>query len=283
MKRYLKYILLPLATGLLTVSCLEEIDAPQPVLESEELTVVPRVKSFTNQYLTKAEGDEAAYTQAETKITHLAYLIFDKNGNLVKMDEADVQNGNGLTLNKTNLNSSETAATVVMFANVNLADIKKANEDGSFTAISNTLTLDEFDDYGIHLTSAPVVLSTDLSNTGFKGFPMKGVAEGVNLTTSSKDPIVVSLQILYAKVNFEISVAAGTENQGTGSFEMNTLSVFNAATTTNIAEETYAVANSTYTESGTAVAPKTDGTYTFYVSENRYNPGSDLTAIYPSD
>jgi hypothetical protein len=235
-----------MVTGLLTVSCLEEIDAPQPVLESEELTLVPRVKSFTKQYVTKVEGDEAAYTQAETKITHLAYLIFDSNGNLVKMDEADVQNGNGLTLNKTNLNSSETAATVVMFANVNLADIKKANEDGSFTAISNTLTLEEFDDYGIHLTSAPVVLSTDLSDTGFKGFPMIGGTTGVDLSPTSssnqQDPVIVDLKILYAKVNFEISVEQGGENQRVDpsntqqmQFQLDEYSVFNASAVTALA------------------------------------------------
>ena len=300
MKRYLKYILLPLVTGLLTVSCLEEIEAPQPVFESEELTLVPRVKSFTNQYVTKAEGDEAAYTQAETKITHLAYLIFDSEGVLVHKDEADVQNGVGLTLNKTNLNSSETAATVVMFANVNLADIKKANEDGSFTAISNTLTIEEFDDYSIHLTNAPIVLSTDLSNTGFKGFPMKGVAEGVDLTTSSKDPIVVSLQILYAKVNFEISVAAGTENQNyqgvTPSFTLSGYSVTNVPTSTPVKslndDETIGAVESTpdgtlYEYTGTEDDPSktvstNSSTFTFYMAESRYNHGG-TDGIYPAD
>ena len=300
MKRYLKYILLPLVTGLLTVSCLEEIEAPQPVFESEELTLVPRVKSFTNQYVTKAEGDEAAYTQTETKITHLAYLIFDSEGVLVHKDEADVQNGVGLTLNKTNLNSSETAATVVMFANVNLADIKKANEDGSFTAISNTLTIEEFDDYSIHLTNAPIVLSTDLSNTGFKGFPMKGVAEGVDLTTSSKDPIVVSLQILYAKVNFEISVAAGTENQNyqgvTPSFTLSGYSVTNVPTSTPVKslndDETIGAVESTpdgtlYEYTGTKDDPSktvstNSSTFTFYMAESRYNHGG-TDGVYPAD
>ncbi len=303
MKRYLKHIVLSLVTVLLTVSCLEEMQAPQPVFESEELTLVPRVKSFTNQYVTKAEGDEAAYTQAETKITHLAYLIFDSNGALVHMAEADVQNGAGLTLNKTNLNSSETAATVVMFANVNLADIKKANSDGTFTAIGNTLTLDEFDDYGIHLTSAPVVLSTDLSDTGFKGFPMKGVAEGVNLTTSSKDHIVVSLQILYAKINFDISVAAGTENQNyegvTPSFTLSGYSVTNVPTSTPVKtlndDETLGDIESTpsgtiYEHTGTESDPSktvslngtSASTFTFYMAESRYNHGG-TDGVYPAN
>lgn len=291
-----------MVTGLLTVSCLEEIEAPQPVFESEELTLVPRVKSFTNQYVTKAEGDEA-YTQAETKITHLAYLIFDGDGALVHKAEADVQNGVGLTLNKTNLNSSETAATVVMFANVNLADIKKANEDGSFTAISNTLTLEEFDDYGIHPTSDPVVLSADLSGSGFKGFPMKGIAQNVNLTTSSKDPIVVSLQILYAKINFDISVAAGTENQNyegvTPSFTLSGYSVTNVPTSTPVKtlndDETVGDIESTpsgtiYEYKGTEDDPSktvslngtSASTFTFYMAESRYNHGG-TDGVYPAN
>lgn len=303
MKRYLKHIVLSLVTVLLTVSCLEEIEAPQPVFESEELTLVPRVKSFTNQYVTKAEGDEAAYTQAETKITHLAYLIFDSNGALVHKAEDDVQNGVGLTLNKTNLNSSETAATVVMFANVNLADIKKANSDGTFTAIGNTLTLAELDDYSIHPTSDPVVLSADLSGSGFKGFPMKGIAQNVNLTKSSKDPIVVSLQILYAKVNFDISVAAGTENQNyegvTPSFTLSGYSVTNVPTSTPVKtlndDETLGDIESTpsgtiYEHTGTESDPSktvslngtSASTFTFYMAESRYNHGG-TDGVYPAN
>ena len=303
MKRYLKHIVLSLVTVLLTVSCLEEMQAPQPVFESEELTLVPRVKSFTNQYVTKAEGDEAAYTQAETKITHLAYLIFDSNGALVHMAEADVQNGAGLTLNKTNLNSSETVATVVMFANVNLADIKKANSDGTFTSIGNTLTLEEFDDYSIHPTIDPVVLSADLSGSGFKGFPMKGIAQNVNLTTSSKDPIVVSLQILYAKINFDISVAAGTENQNyegvTPSFTLSGYSVTNVPTSTPVKtlndDETVGDIESTpsgtiYEYKGTESDPSktvslngtSASTFTFYMAESRYNHGG-TDGVYPAN
>ena len=273
------------------------------MFESEELTLVPRVKSFTNQYVTKAEGDEAAYTQAETKITHLAYLIFDSNGALVHKAEDDVQNGAGLTLNKTNLNSSETVATVVMFANVNLADIKKANSDGTFTSIGNTLTLEEFDDYSIHPTSDPVVLSADLTGSGFKGFPMKGIAQNVNLTTSSKNPIVVSLQILYAKINFDISVAAGTENQNyegvTPSFTLSGYSVTNVPTSTPVKtlndDETLGDIESTpsgtiYEHTGTESDPSktvslngtSASTFTFYMAESRYNHGG-TDGVYPAN
>ena len=255
------------------------------------LTLVPRVKNFTNQYVTKA--GENSYSTLESKISHLAYIIFNSEGNLVKMDEADVQNGNGLTLNKTNLNSSEEAATVVMFANVNLADIKKENEDGTFTAISNTLTLGELDNYSIHLNDDPVVLSTDLGNTTFKGFPMKGVADGVNLTTASTAPIVVNLQILYAKVNFDISVAAGTENQNydgvTPTFTLQKYFVHNVSKRTSVANpvDGAATASNDYVTSGKE-GSGTNNSFTFYIPESRYNPKSgengkiDLTGIYPT-
>lgn len=307
MRRYFKYIFLTLITVIFVVSCIEEMESPQPMPQSDALTLVPRVKSFTNQYVTKAEGDKTAYTQAETKITHLAYLIFDSNGNLLKMDEADVQNGNGLTLNKTNLNSSETSATVVMFANVNLADIKKevTGEDETTSIIKVTddeeLSLEGLDDYSIYLNSDPVVLSGDLSGSGFKGFPMKGNAENVNLTTASTDPIVVNLQILYAKVYFEIAVAAGAENHNyedvTPQFEISGYSVHNVSKITTVAElgEEDATASDDYAFTGTSskagslptgsnkVASTSGNTkvdFTFYMAESCYNHGG-TSGIYP--
>ena len=307
MRRYFKYIFLTLITVIFAASCIEEMQSPQPMPQSDALTLVPRVKSFTNQYVTKAEGDEAAYTQAETKITHLAYLIFDRNGDLVKMDEADVQNGNGLTLNKTNLNSSETSATVVMFANVNLADIKKevTGEDETTSIIKITddeeLSLEGLDDYSIYLNSDPVVLSGDLSGSGFKGFPMKGNAENVNLTTASTDPIVVNLQILYAKVSFEIGVAAGTENQNyegvMPQFEISGYSVHNVSKITTVAElgEEDATASDDYAYTGSSskagslstsnnkVASTSGNTkvdFTFYMAESCYNHGG-TSGVYP--
>ena len=307
MRRYFKYIFLTLITVIFVVSCIEEMESPQPMPQSDALTLVPRVKSFTNQYVTKAEGDKTAYTQAETKITHLAYLIFDSNGNLVKMDEADVQNGNGLTLNKTNFNSSETSATVVMFANVNLADIKKevTGEDEITSIIKITddeeLSLEGLDDYSIYLNSDPVVHSEDLSGSGFKGFPMKGNAENVNLTTASTDPIVVNLQILYAKVYFEIAVAAGAENQNyegvTPQFEISGYSVHNVSKITTVAElgEEDATASDDYAYTGTSskagslptgsdkVASTSGNTkvdFTFYMAESCYNHGG-TSGVYP--
>ena len=73
MKRYIKYIFLSLLTCFLASSCIEEIAAPQPETGSELATLVPRVKSFTNQYVTKATDP---YTQKEKKIEKLTVLIF---------------------------------------------------------------------------------------------------------------------------------------------------------------------------------------------------------------
>ena len=239
------------------------------MFESEVLTLVPRVTGFANQYVTKAEGYDP-YADAEKKIRSLAVLVFDSEGGLVHIEEAS--GASNLTLNKSMLNIEGT--TLVMFANVDIAALKSATN----------LTIENLETYAIGNIS-PVVTEAEISSTEFAGLPMMGRLEGVDLTATatSQGPLAVSLKILYAKVNFTIGVAQGTENQGTGSFTMNSLSVHNAALATEIAAETYADATSTYTSAGKTVEKKTDGTYTFYVSENRYNPGESLSGIYPSD
>lgn len=239
------------------------------MIESEVLTLVPRVTSFANQYVTKADGYDP-YSDAEKKITSLAVLVFDSEGKLVHIEEAS--NASNLTLNKSMLNIE--GATLVMFANADIAALKSATN----------LTLTSLETYAL-TNASPVVTAATIEDANFKGLPMMGRLKDVDLTPTAtqQNAIAVSLKILYAKENFTIGVAQGTENQGTGTFTMNSLSVYNAALTTDIAGETFADANSTYTESGTTVAAKDDGTYTFYVSENRYNPGESLSGIYPSD
>ena len=239
------------------------------MIESEVLTLVPRVTSFANQYVTKADGYDP-YSDAEKRITSLAVLVFDSEGKLVHIEEAS--NASNLTLNKSMLNIE--GATLVMFANTDIAALKSATN----------LTLTSLETYAL-TNASPVITAATIEDANFKGLPMMGRLEDVDLTPTAtqQNAIAVSLKILYAKENFTIGVAQGTENQGTGTFTMNSLSVYNAALTTDIAAETFADANSTYTESGTTVAAKDDGTYTFYVAENRYNPGDDLTGVYPSD
>ena len=52
MKRYFKYIFLALIAALMTVSCLEELELETPVIKNDVLTLVPRVQSFANRYVT---------------------------------------------------------------------------------------------------------------------------------------------------------------------------------------------------------------------------------------
>ena len=72
MKRYLKYILLSLVAATLAVSCLEELEPTPSLTANDEVAVlVPRVKSFTNQYVTKA-----GYIEGEDLIKSLKVLFF---------------------------------------------------------------------------------------------------------------------------------------------------------------------------------------------------------------
>lgn len=260
----------------------------------DALTLVPRVKSFTNKYVTKAYDSSIG----EDKIKHLAYIIFDSAGNCVDMAESDVSSTTSLTINKTKLNSSETSATVVLFANVKFEDIKKENTDengkpnGTFTALSNQTTLSELDEYSINFKTDPVVLSSELSS--FNGFPMKGVATGVNLTTASNADIEVALQILYAKISFDIDVAEGTENQNLTengpSFSLSSYSVHNVSQRTPVTiAEGEATPSTAYAYKATGKSGSgTNNEFTFYMAESRYTPKSteggkiDLTGIYPN-
>ena len=263
-----------------------------PMAESVTTTLVPRVKSFTNQYVTKATDP---YTQNEKKIEKLTVLIFSgvadeqANHRLIYTQQA---NGSSLTLNKSELNtiaSTEelSSATVVMFANVILADIMKKNSDGTYTAIGNSPTLEDLNDCSIHMGDSPVVLSSELETFG--GFPMKGVATA-NLTIGSTAPIVVNLQILYAKVNFEINVAAGTENQALTqpSFTLQKFFVHNVAKRTSVELADGAATVSTDHITTGKEGPGSNNIFTFYIPESRYNPKAnengkiDLNGIYPT-
>ena len=284
--RYLKYIFLSLISCIMTMSCIEELDVPYPADENLT-TLVPRVKSFTNQYVTKAEGDK------ETEIKTLSALIFDNDGKFV-----DLRTGTtSVTINKSMLNSPAnqgklTSATIVMFANVSLDNIKDASGKSIRENLS-TLTLAKVDGYSYHFAEANTVI-TDLASFT-DGFPMTGRAEGVNLTPSrdQQGPVTVNLQILYAKINFSIKVENGTENTGSGmKFAMTGYSVHNASKATALAEPEGATASADYaytssgktgSKSGTVALDDTPLTFTFYVAESRYEHNSDLKGIYPDD
>ena len=270
----------------MTMSCIEELDVPYPADENLT-TLVPRVKSFTNQYVTKADGN------SETDIKTLSALIFDNDGKFV-----DLRTGStSVTINKSMLNSPAnqgrlTSATIVMFANVSLDDIKDA--DGkSIRENLSTLTLANVDGYSCHFAEAKTVI-TDLASFA-DGLPMTGRAEGVNLTPSrdQQGPVTVNLQILYAKINFSIGVENGSENTGSGmKFAMTGYSVHNASKVTALAEPEGATASDDYaytssgktgSKSGTVNLDGTPLTFTFYVAESRYEHNSDLRGIYPDD
>lgn len=311
MKRYLKYIFLSLVSAALAVSCLEELEPTPSLIQTDDITVlVPRVKSFTNQYVTKA-----GYSDEEDVITILKVLVFNDEGALVHTQDmpADTRS---LTLNKSMLNSPDhkgklSNATVVMLANIDLSLLKKA--DG--TPVQSSLTSLTLDDLAnsTYYPEKNIILSSELG-TGFKGFPMIG-GKSVDLTptseTNQQDHVVIDLKILFAKIEFKINVEQGSENQGEGmQFTLNSWAVNNVSRATtlavptnngepvrdfmgnipdeeNVATADEATASSEYTttaKSGSLPETKTttlNGSplrFTFYMAESRYNPG---TYTYP--
>ena len=324
MKRYLKYIFIALASAILAVSCLEELE-PTPSLNGTDqvAVIVPRVKSFTNQYFTKA-----AYGDAEQAINDLKVLIFDNDGDLVHTQAVD-PHSRSFTLNKSMLNSSEhkgklTAATVVMLANMNtsLGTLKKANGE------TNITSLDDLKSASFHIAEAKTVLTSVPS----EGFPMIG-GKVVNLSptssTSPQDDVVVDLKILYAKIKFEISVEPDGDNERVDpsntqqmQFQLSGYSIYNVSKVTSldipdnagepvrdifgnvpdeddIADFDESTASSEYaypaTGNGAKVTLSKTATlngpsipFTFYMAESRFNRSEDnaredLIGIYPED
>lgn len=324
MKRYLKYIFIALASAILAVSCLEELE-PTPSLNGTDqvAVIVPRVKSFTNQYVTKA-----AYGDAEQAINDLKVLIFDNDGVLVHTQAVD-PDSRSFTLNKSMLNSPEhkgklTAATVVMLANMNtsLGTLKKANGE------TNITSLDDLKSASFHIAEAKTVLTSVPS----EGFPMIGgkvVDLSPTSSTSSQDAVVVDLKILYAKINFEISVEPDGDNERVDpsntqqmQFQLSGYSIYNVSKVTSldipdnagepvrdifgnvpdeddIADFDESTASSEYaypaTGNGAKVTLSKTATlngpsipFTFYMAESRFNRSEDnaredLIGIYPED
>lgn len=264
----------------------------QPGLENDgETVLVPRVKSFTNQYITKSN-----YTDFETNITKVAVLVFDSDKTLVHLEEVS---GESVILNKSMLNSSARqteklkSATVVMFANMDLADIKK--EEASIIDNKTDLTPDDLENYTCHFAADKTVIPAPLTKD-FEGFPMVGSTTcDLSATKDKSDPITVDLKILYAKVNFSITAESGTENdehEGVNvAFELNEYSVHNASMATKLdditaseeipdaATESRTYAFETDTDANTWKPDKNQ--FTFYVAENRYNPYEGNKPDYP--
>ena len=286
MKRYIQYIIIALLASFTAVSCLEELEPETPVFENEVLTLVPRVQSFANQYVTKAgEGD--------AEIKSLAVLIFNNGGSLVhKQEFTDFENA-FVNINKTMLNLNTpteeqklTEATVVMIANMPLANIKNSDEE-SLADVTN-LTLEGLNTYTYTLTDAQAII-TEKPTTGF---PMVGNAT-VNLSHTYTEAIGVELNILYAKINFSISVTSGSENQGDGvSFTLEKYTVNNVAKEITLMKPEAETATSSY-YSGFTNEPKntTDLSsnkdplkFTFYMLESRYEhnlSSTQISSIYP--
>ena len=288
----------------MAVSCLEELEIETPTFGDEVVTLVPRVQSFANRYVTKSE-----YVGNETMISKYTVLVFNKDGNLVH--KQSVTGDDPFKLNKSMLNSSAngdlTEATVVMLANMDYADVNNAGA-----------TVTKLSDFETCTYKPAQAVITSISD-GFTGFPMIGGIKMVNLS-STKDqqpPLAVELKNLYAKINFEIAVAEGGENDNVATngmqFALSGCTVYNSATATSIAipavKDKPAVdflgdpvseknatddgatsssnySGSTATSLGKTGTAKLNGekiNFTFYVLESRYNHGSDLRGIYPDD
>lgn len=314
MRRYFKFLTTSLIACVLTIACVNELDLHQPINESEfYTTLVPRVEGFANQYITKS-----SYEPSEQKITKLAILVFNEDGKCIHLQESE--NGGPITLNKSMLNSPEQSgkldpATVVMIANIGTDKI--VNGEKTIKDNWSNLTFSDLENYSFQYNDAQTIITS--LEEGFSGFPMIGASKE-DLTKQQKEAIEVKLKILYAKIKFAISVENGTENEGSGmSFTLNNYSVFNASKQTKLAvptnqgeptmsieefllgqpvsESAQTATESSATESASYAYKNTDNntdnsvsvggkdpiSFTFYVSESRFNHGLSVDELADAD
>ena len=317
MTRHLQYIFLALIAGLMSVSCIQELELETPVVENDVVTLVPRVQSFANKYVTKAEEP---YSDHEKKISTLTVLIFNSAGNFVYKKELS-SGATSFTLNKSLIATGDMeTSTVVMLANIALGEL--TTPDGVIND-DNIKDLTVFDLEASTYTppsSIPSVIKSDALSS-INGLPMIG-GQKVNLSASKdqQSPIEIGLKMLYAKVKFQIAVAAeGSENQYLHdgvNFNMTGCTINNTTHTTTLAipdnkeqakvdflgiplkddndvvitaEADGATPSSSYDDSGetsiidsaSEISKGGQLNLTFYILESRFNHGVDVTTIYP--
>lgn len=302
MKKYIQYIFLAFIAGLMSVSCIQELELETPIAENDVVTLVPRVQSFANKYVTKSE-----YSADEQKISNLTVLIFNADGDFAcKKDLA--ADATSFTLNKSMIAKGDmTNSTVVMLANIELGDLKTSDGVINNDNIKN-LTVSKLEASTYTPSIGSVIMSGNLSS----GLPMIGGKTGVNLTSSkeSQSDIEIGLKMLYAKINLQIAVAAeGSENQylvDGVKFNMTGCSINNTTHTTTLAipdakgqAEMDFLGNKIKDENGKEIIAEADGAtlssyynsgatsihsgaeiskggrldVTFYILESRFNHG----------
>lgn len=301
MRRYITYILLSLAAFFCIISCIEEMESPL-ASSTDKLTLIPRVTSFTNQYITKAANNEG-------DIRKLAVLVFNESGHLTHSQES-ASNTTSVSLNRSMLNRDDmSSSTIVMIANMDLEDIQKADGTKLSTTVANkSVLISDLEDYVCHFDN---IFYSEVPDAGF---PMIGGLKGVDLTPDGDSEIQINLQILFAKVNLQIAVKEGTENAlNETEFTLTGATVTNLANATPFAipteidmpacdflgdpigdtnatvygytDEDYVITEPSQTITSTQQTVKegsTSSKYTFYIAENRYNHGG-TAEIYPSD
>lgn len=288
----------------MSVSCIQELELETPVAENDVVTLVPRVQSFANKYVTKAE-----YSAEEQKISNLTVLIFNAKGDFVYKYNTNSSEGiASLKLNKSIIAKGNMEnSTVVMLANIVLGELKTS--DGIITEDNiKNLTVSKLEASIYTPSIGSVIMSGNLSS----GLPMIGGKTGVNLTSSkeSQSDIEIGLKMLYAKINLQIAVSAeGSENQylvDGVKFNMTGCSINNTTHTTTLAildtkgqAEMDFLGNKIKDENGKEIIAEADGAtlssyynlgatsihsgaeiskggrldVTFYILESRFNHG----------
>lgn len=298
MRRYLRTLFLTLVASLFAVSCVNEMELSEPITDPDVVaTLVPHVNNFANQYVTKA-----GYSDAEKKVSSLSLYIFNNDGVLVHHIKTLDPAATSITLKKSMMNTPThrgklNNATVLMMANMSLSDLRKT--DGTVLSAEG-LTLSVLQSAYLHILAEKTVITS--LGEGFTGFPMMGqITMDLTATTAQQAAVALPLQILYAKVNFSISVVSGGENEDITpddgksiGFNLSGYSVHNVATVTPLATpaENGATPSTVYAYTTSGAAGNASGNvtldgsalpFTFYVAETRYNPTSDLSGIYPDN
>lgn len=280
-KRLLHIYFVAIATMLILqlTSCSQDEISIQS--SSPNIQVIGRIPNY-NPYYVNTKADDNGKTVEESAIKYMALLTFDTSGNLI-----DTQQLRG------------SAAIFVIDRDIlaTRGDLTKssmyliANIDQSQAAGWNIEDIDDLKD---------LVYKTSMTSVGIPstGIPMIGKIENLNLSpdaTIAGDKIQIELELLYAKIEFNLTLNATQIEPQTPSFYVRSCVAY------NLPKGVYLVDNVNETTNQTAYfndviseginIPITGNreltnmnslAFTFYMPEHQVNPSKTGEQVYPA-
>ena len=282
-KRLLHIYFVAIATMLILqlTSCSQDEISIQS--SSPNIQVIGRIPNY-NPYYVNTKADDNGKTVEESAIKYMALLTFDTSGKLI-----DTQQLKG------------SAAIFVIDRDILIE--KATNRDLTESSMYLIANIDQSQAAGWHIEDIDdlknLVYKTSMTSVGIPstGIPMIGKIENFNLSpdaTIAGDKIQIELELLYAKIEFNLTLNATQIEPQTPSFYVRSCVAYNLPKGVHLVDNVNETTNQTaYFNDVIAEGiniPITGSreltnmnslAFTFYMPEHQVNPSNTVT--YPDD